>query len=43
MAEYVDKRIRAMSEEDLRTWQQDTEPLASDSRRIFILDAYPEP
>ena len=43
MAEYVDKRIRAMSEEELRAWQQDTVPLASDSRRIFILDSYPEP
>jgi len=43
MAEYVDRKIRAMSEEQLRAWQQDTESLAGDSRRIFILDVYPEP
>ena len=42
MAEYVDKKIRAMSEEQLRAWQQDTEPLTGDSRRIFILDGYSE-
>lgn len=38
MLDFVDKRVRAMSKEQLEAWQQDTEPQASDRRRLYILD-----
>jgi transcriptional regulator with XRE-family HTH domain len=39
MMEFVDKKIQAMTEEELRAWQQDTAPLLAERRRIFILDS----
>jgi transcriptional regulator with XRE-family HTH domain len=36
--EFLNKRILAMSEEELRAWQQNVQPLAEDGRRIYILD-----
>lgn len=39
MVDFVNKRILAMSEEELRAWKQNLQPLAEDHRRIFILDA----
>lgn len=41
MADFIDKRIRAMSEEDLRRWKQDPGPATADRRRLFILDSDP--
>ena len=38
MAEFVNKRILGMSEEELRAWKQNTGPSAADRRHIFILD-----
>ena len=38
MADFVNQRVLAMSEEELRAWKQNAEPAATDHRRIFILD-----
>lgn len=38
MADFVQKRVLAMTEEELRDWKQNTEPAATDHRRIYILD-----
>lgn len=38
MAEFVNKRVLGMSEEELRAWKQNTGPSAADRRHIFILD-----
>jgi transcriptional regulator with XRE-family HTH domain len=42
MADFVNKRVLAMSEEELRDWKQNTEPAETDHRRIFILDNHAE-
>jgi transcriptional regulator with XRE-family HTH domain len=42
MFEFVNKKIQAMTEDDLRAWKQDTAPILADQRRIFILDSDPE-
>lgn len=39
MADFVNQRVLAMSEEELRDWKQNTEPAETDHRRIFILDS----
>jgi transcriptional regulator with XRE-family HTH domain len=39
MMDFLNKKIQAMSEEELRAWQQDTAPVIADRRRIFILDS----
>jgi transcriptional regulator with XRE-family HTH domain len=38
MVDYVNHCVLAMSEEQLRDWKQNTEPVATDHHRIFILD-----
>jgi hypothetical protein len=38
MNDYLDKRIRAMTEEELRAWQSDPAPYLEDRRRLFVLD-----
>lgn len=38
MKAFIDVRVNAMSEEDLRNWKADEETLAQDQRRLFILD-----
>jgi transcriptional regulator with XRE-family HTH domain len=43
MTAFLDKRIKAMTGEDLRAWQQDTAPLIADQHRLFILDTDVEP
>lgn len=42
MKAYIDLRVNAMSEEDLRSWKANTEALEHDPRRLFILDLEPE-
>lgn len=38
MKAYIDLRIGAMTEEDLRNWKANTEALEHDPHRLFILD-----
>lgn len=38
MKAFIDARVNAMSEEDLRNWKADTETLAQERHRLFILD-----
>ena len=38
MKAYIDLRVNAMSEEDLRNWKANTEALEHDPHRLFILD-----
>jgi len=37
--DFIDKKIRAMSEEDLRKWKSDPGPASTDRRRLYILDS----
>ena len=38
MKSFIDARVNAMSEEDLRNWKADDGPLLQERRRLFILD-----
>lgn len=41
MKAFVDLRVNAMSEEDLRSWKANKEALEHDPHRLFILDLDP--
>lgn len=38
MKAFIDTRVNAMSEEDLRNWKADTETAAQENHRLFIID-----
>jgi|GEM_PF-2372717 transcriptional regulator with XRE-family HTH domain len=38
MKAFIDARVNAMSEEELRNWKANTEAMATEQHRLFILD-----